>query len=174
MGSYQRRIRVARQVRSPASIKKKSIGKQQARETIVRALGEQLNALLSNSRAFMADAGAGFHPDLPPAAFHIARWLHAFGAAKVSRVAEAVAMDRSATSRLTARLIDLGLVEGRPDPADGRGVVLELTDLGRKSIERAITRKGDVFRQKIEPWSDTDLELFAALLCRFNDLPLRR
>ena len=35
------------------------------------------------------DAATAFHPDLPPAAFHIAHWLHSFGAAKVSQVAEA-------------------------------------------------------------------------------------
>ncbi|WP_277043027.1 MarR family transcriptional regulator [Caballeronia mineralivorans] len=140
------------------------------REAHVRALGEQLNALLSASRALMVEAGVTFHPDLPPAAFHIAHWLRSFGAAKVSRVAEAVAMDRSATSRLTARLIDLGLVEARPDPADGRGVVLDLTDAGRKSIDLANNRKGDVFRQKIDSWSNADLELFTAFLRRFNDL----
>ena len=145
--------------------------KRTAREIHVRALGEQLNALLSASRAVMADASATFHPELPPAAFHIAHWLHSFGAAKVSRVAEAVAMDRSATSRLTARLIELGLVEAWPDPADGRGVVLDLTDSGRKSIDRAISRKGDIFHQKIDTWSNADLELFAAFLRRFNELP---
>jgi DNA-binding MarR family transcriptional regulator len=167
------RKKIPGRVRTQAASKRNPSGTRTARETLVRTLGEQLNALMSASRALMADAVTAFHPDLPPAAFHIARWLRSFGAAKVSRVAEAVAMDRSATSRLTAGLINLGLVEARPDPADGRGVVLDLTDLGRKSIDRAITRKGDIFRQKIENWSSADLERFAALLRRFNDLPPR-
>jgi DNA-binding MarR family transcriptional regulator len=148
-------------------------GTSTARKALVRALGAQLNALLSASRALTVDAATAFHPDLPPAAFHIAHWLHSFGAAKVSQVAEAVAMDRSATSRLTSRLIEMGLVEARPDPADGRGVVLDLTNSGRKSIDRANARKSDVFHQKIETWSNADLELFAALLLRFNQLPSR-
>jgi DNA-binding MarR family transcriptional regulator len=139
------------------------------REALVLALGEQLSALLSASRALTAEAAAVFHPDLPPGAFHIARWLHAFGPAKVSSVAEAVAMDRSATSRLTARLIDLGVIEARPDPSDGRGVVLSLSDQGRRKISRAIARKGDVFQQRIETWSGADLERFTSLLRRFND-----
>jgi DNA-binding MarR family transcriptional regulator len=148
-------------------------GTSTVRKALVRALGAQLNALLSASRALTVDAATAFHPDLPPAAFHIAHWLHSFGAAKVSQVAAAVAMDRSATSRLTARLIEIGLVEAQPDPADGRGVVLDLTNLGRKSIDRANARKSDVFYQKIETWSNADLELFAALLRRFNELPPR-
>jgi DNA-binding MarR family transcriptional regulator len=144
-----------------------------AQKTLVLALGGQLNALMSALRALTVDAATALHPDLPPAAFHIAHWLHSFGAANVSRVAEAVAMDRSATSRLTARLIEIGLVEARPDPADGRGVVLDLTNFGRKSIDRANARKRDVFLQKIETWSDADLELLTALLRRFNELPPR-
>ncbi len=159
------------QAKTPSSNKKKLLVTHASREVLVLALGEQLSALMSASRALMADASATFHPDLPPAAFHIAQWLHSFGAAKVSKVAEAVAMDRSATSRLTAKLITLGLVEALPDPADGRGVVLGLTEFGRKSINHAIAQKGDVFYRKIEGWSDVDLQLFAAYLRRFNELP---
>ena len=141
------------------------------RETLVLALSEQLSALLSASRSLTIETSAEFHPDLPPAAFHVARWLHAFGPAKVSRVAEAVAMDRSATSRLTARLVDLGLVEARPDPSDGRGTVLSLTQRGRRKIRHAILHKSDAFRQRIDDWSDVELEQLERLLRRFNGLP---
>ncbi len=140
------------------------------REALVRALGGQLNALLSASRALMSEASTTFHPELPPAAFHIAHWLYSFGAAKVSQVAEAVAMDRSATSRLTSRLINLKLIEAQPDTADGRSIVLDLTDFGRQSIDKAITHKGNIFRQKIENWDDADLESFYKLLERFNSV----
>ena len=133
------------------------------------ALGQQLSVLLSASRALMVEAAATFHPDLPPAAFHIAHRLRAFGASKVSSVAEAVAMDRSATSRLTARLIECGLVVAHPDPADGRGTVLDLTKLGRIKVDQASACKGAVFRQKIATWSNSDLQLFADLLARFNN-----
>jgi DNA-binding MarR family transcriptional regulator len=127
------------------------------RDGLVLALGEQLSALLSASRALTAEASASFHPDLPPGAFHIRVWLHAYGPANVSRVAEAVAMDRSATSRLTARLIALGLIEAHPDPSDGRGVVLALTDRGHKEVSRATARKDVAFRQRIDNFGDADL-----------------
>jgi DNA-binding MarR family transcriptional regulator len=162
---------VRRRVKTKARIERRSDRVRPDREVLILALGAQLSALLSASRALTAEASAVFHPDLPPAAFHIARWLHAFGSAKVSSVAEAVAMDRSATSRLTARLVDLGMIEARPDPSDGRGVVLKLTDRGRKRVSQALVRKGDVFRQRIDGWHDADLELLADLLRRFNDLP---
>jgi DNA-binding MarR family transcriptional regulator len=66
---------------------------------------------------------------LQPAAFHIAFWLHAFGPAKPSAVAQAVAMDRSAVSRLTRELVRLGLIETSTDRSDRRSVVLSLTTM---------------------------------------------
>ena len=139
------------------------------RPALERALGEQLNVLLSASRALVVEAAATFHPELPPAAFHIAHRLWAFGATKVSLVAEAVAMDRSATSRLTARLTECGLIVARPDPADGRGTVLDLTELGRIKVDQAMARKSSVFRKKIETLSYPELQLFTDLLGRFNN-----
>jgi hypothetical protein len=59
------------------------------------ALGVQINALLSASRALTERSAAQFHPDLRPAAFHLARWLFAFGPAKPSVLADGVAMDRA-------------------------------------------------------------------------------
>lgn len=140
------------------------------REAVVLALGEQLSALLSASRALTIETSAEFHPNLPSAAFHIARWLHAFGPAKASRIAEQVAMDRSATSRLISKLVELEMAEITPDPLDGRGVVVSLTRPGKTAIERAIHRKGDALRGRIEQWSDAEVKQLASLLRRFNGL----
>jgi DNA-binding MarR family transcriptional regulator len=40
-------------------------------------------------------------------------------------------LSQPALSRMVDRLVDRGLIERRPDPADGRGVRLSLTDTGR-------------------------------------------
>src|SRR5690349_10250705 len=80
------------------------------------SLGEQLNALLSASRAVTTEMAASFGADLQPAAYHIVQWLHAFGPAQASHVADGLAMDRSATSRLVRQLRQAGIVEARPDP----------------------------------------------------------
>lgn len=77
-------------------------------------------------------------------------------------------MDRSATSRLVRQLKQAGIVESRPDPADKRGVILSLTDQGVTKIRAAIKYKGEVFRRRLDGWSEADLRLFTALLRRFN------
>lgn len=132
------------------------------------SLGEQLNALLSASRAVTTEMAASFDAELQPAAYHIVQWLHAFGPAQASHVADALAMDRSATSRLVRQLKQAGIVESRPDPADRRGVMLSLTDQGSDKMRATIKHKGEVFRRRLDGWSEADLRLFTTLLRRFN------
>jgi DNA-binding MarR family transcriptional regulator len=155
----------------PAATERRAAGHPMGREDLVRALGRELAALLSASRALTTQSAADFHPQLPPAAFHIAGWLHSYGPAKSSRLAREVGMDRSATSRLTAQMVSLGLVAAAADPEDGRGVVFELTAKGERHVRDASVRKGRVFNERIADWSDADLTGLAALLHRFNNRP---
>ncbi len=153
----------------PAAAERRAAPDPVGREDLVRALGRELGALLSASRALTTQSAANFHPDLPPAAFHIAWWLHSYGPAKSSRLALEVGMDRSATSRLTAQMVSLGLMSASSDPHDGRGVVFKLTARGESRVASAAARKGQEFNERIADWSDTDLMGFAALLHRFNN-----
>lgn len=147
----------------------RSVAAARLRDELLHALGHELGALLSASRALTTQSAANFHPELAPAAFHIAWWLHSFGPAKSSRLAAEVGMDRSATSRLTAKMVKLELVAASPDPDDGRGIVFKLTAKGERRVASASTRKAQVFNERIVDWSEADLTVFAALLHRFND-----
>src|SRR6218665_2277332 len=110
----------------------------QARREVELALGVELNALLSASRALTERTAAAFHPGLQPAAFHLARWLYAYGPANPSILAEAVAMDRSSTSNLIGRMKAVGLVESAPDPADRRAGKGSLTTEGMSRRHEAL------------------------------------
>lgn len=134
-------------------------------------LGFELNALLSASRALTERAAAAFHEELRPAAFHLARWLYAYGPAKPSAVAEAVAMDRSSASALFGRMTSLGLLQSDRAPEDGRSVLVSLTDAGRTQVERALALRRDELEQRVEGWSEEDLDRLVSLLHRFNELP---
>ena len=141
------------------------------REQLVRALGAALNVLVSQARALTAQASAIFHPELQPAALHIALWLNSFGPAKPSAVAEAVNMDRSAASRLTRELVRLGLIATQTDPSDGRSIVLSLTADGRRRVAAAMQLKGATFRDRLASWSAKDIVLCTELLERLIDVP---
>jgi DNA-binding MarR family transcriptional regulator len=144
--------------------------KKTTRDQRIRALGFALNGLVSQVRALTAQASATFHPELQPAAFHIALWLNSFGPAKPSAVAEAVNMDRSAASRLTRELVRLGLVATQTDSSDGRSIVLSLTADGRRRVEVAMQLKTTTFRNRLASWSEKDLVLCTQLLQRLLDV----
>jgi DNA-binding MarR family transcriptional regulator len=141
------------------------------RERLVLALGAELNALIGASRALTERSAAVFHPELRPAAFHLARWLFAYGPAKPSVIADAVAMDRSSTSALLGRMKSLGLVERLPDPADGRAVRLSLTDDGTARVLAALDLRGSSFLTRLDGWRTEDIRAFTDLMHAFNASP---
>lgn len=138
------------------------------RERLELALGEQVNALLSATRALTERSAARFHEGLQPAAFHIARWLSAFGPAKPSVIADAVGMDRSSTSTLIGRMRSLGLVSASPDPDDGRGVIVDLTDSGRVRVAGALADRGAELHARTADWSTGELSQLVTLLGRLT------
>ena len=71
---------------------------------------------------------------------------------RMSELNRHVLLSQPALSRLVDRLADRGLVQRQTDPADGRGVLLALTDAGRalqrqvgsrhaRGVARAMTRE---------------------------------
>ncbi|MDH6676459.1 DNA-binding MarR family transcriptional regulator [Rhodococcus sp. LBL1] len=136
------------------------------RRELELSLGEQINALISATRALSEQSAAAFHDGLQPAAFHIARWLHAFGPARPSAAAEAVRMDRSSTSTQIGRMRALGLIVSKPDPQDRRGVVVELSAEGHARVSATLSERGAYFFDRLTSWSDTDIRQLTQLIER--------
>ncbi len=59
---------------------------------------------------------------------------------RMSELNRHVLLSQPALSRMVDRLVDRGLVQRHTDPADGRGVLLSLTDAGR-AVQRGIGRR---------------------------------
>jgi DNA-binding MarR family transcriptional regulator len=92
-----------------------------------------------------------------------------------STLAERVAADPSTVSRQTATLVDLGLVERRPDPADRRAVQLAVTEEGTELFRRMREDRVAMFDSVLADWSDADVDQLTELLTRFTtDLERRR
>ncbi|MDQ1462972.1 MAG: hypothetical protein QOI08_4456 [Actinomycetota bacterium] len=138
------------------------------RSALVAEVGAQLSRLLAAARAHTTEAASRFHPHLPPAAFHVASWLLAFGPSRTSDIANGTAMDRSAVSRLIDALGAAGLVRVEVDPSDRRANSVRLTPAGRRHVTRAVEWKGGVFNDRLAQWSTRDLEHLARLLAKFN------
>ncbi|MEH1016255.1 MarR family transcriptional regulator [Micromonospora sp. CPCC 206060] len=140
----------------------------ESRHKIELALGARINALISATRALSERSAAHFHPQLQPAAFHIARWLYAFGPARPSEVAEAVGMDRSSTSTLIGKMRALGLLDSSPAPDDRRSIIIQLSSEGQERVAATLEERGKEFYARTQDWSTEDLARLVELLGRLT------
>ncbi|GAB3679501.1 MarR family winged helix-turn-helix transcriptional regulator [Angustibacter aerolatus] len=97
--------------------------------------------------------------------FHLIR----HGAMRSSALAEAVVSDPSTVSRQTASLVDLGLVERLPDPADRRAVLLAPTPAGVELFHQMRAERDEMFHLLLDDWSDDDVRDLTRLLTRLTD-----
>ncbi len=91
------------------------------------------------------------------------------GPRRQGELAEAARLDPSTVSRYVGQLVREGLVERRPDPADGRAVQLVATPSGHTVQQEISAQRDEMLRRALSGWSPTDLQTLTMLLARFND-----
>jgi DNA-binding MarR family transcriptional regulator len=91
------------------------------------------------------------------------------GPQRSSALAAAVCVDPSTVSRQIADLVDLGLVERRADPHDGRATLLAATESGEARHLLVHERRDRAFAVMLADWSDGDVRALVGLLRRLND-----
>jgi DNA-binding MarR family transcriptional regulator len=91
------------------------------------------------------------------------------GPQRSSSLAAAVCVDPSTVSRQIGDLVDLGLVERRADPHDGRATLLAATQAGEMRYQQLHERRDRAFALMLAEWSDPDVSALVDLLRRLND-----
>jgi DNA-binding MarR family transcriptional regulator len=91
------------------------------------------------------------------------------GPQRSSALAAAACVDPSTVSRQIADLVDLGLVERRADPNDGRATLLAATEAGEARHRMVHERRDRAFAVMLADWSDADVHTLVGLMRRFND-----
>lgn len=86
-----------------------------------------LNLIFARARSLWKESAARIHPELQPAGYKLLTFIAHEGSANAHRLADRFEMDKSVVSRQMRMLEELGLVESRPDEADGRQRVLTAT-----------------------------------------------
>jgi DNA-binding MarR family transcriptional regulator len=105
--------------------------------------------------------------DLDRPSFMLLNTLVCAGPSRVTTLAATVHSDPSTVSRQAAHLVNMGLVERRADPGDGRASLLAVTDAGTALLERARQRRDDRTAAIIGSWQSAEREQFADLIDRF-------
>ncbi|MDQ1546882.1 MAG: hypothetical protein QOH69_1786 [Actinomycetota bacterium] len=132
------------------------------------ATASELRVLVAKLRRRLADqASPG---DFTPSQAAVLTRLLSEGPATLTTLAKAEAMRPQSMSAIISALQAGGVVEGRPDPADGRQTILALTDAARERVERARVIKNDwlfhSIRAKYTPAEQAELTRSVELLQR--------
>ena len=107
-----------------------------------------IDAVLRATQAFVGLALRSLEQAGAPitlAQYRMLAALHADENQNVRNLASTLGVERSTATRMYTRLVNAGLVERKGDPADGRAVVVSLTQKGRKVVAAvAQARRDDI------------------------------
>lgn len=138
---------------------------------LASALAQDLRALLGKLKRRLRDqAHVG---DLTPSQVAVLLRLEKEGPATASSLARAEGMRPQSIAPVIAVLESAGLVNGAPDPADGRQTLLSLTDACRKWAEKGRAARQDwltrTLQARLSAQEQGELAKAVALLKRLVD-----
>lgn len=101
-------------------------------------------------------------------AYLLLRKMETRGPVGVKVLAEEFQLDISTVSRQAAALEAKGLVQRLSNPADGRGILFQITSLGHTQLAEVRQARLEKYAELLEDWSTEDRQKFGELLARFN------
>ena len=134
----------------------------------LRRIEAEVGTLIRRVKRVMGERAREVHPDLHPMTYVILTHLAAHGPLRGADLSDAFGMDKGGVSRQVQALVDLGLVERRPDAEDRRAILLDATDEGRRRLQEMSRSRSDRFDQRLSGWSDAELSDFASQLAAYN------
>lgn len=139
-----------------------------ARYDDLRRIEAEVGTLIRRVKRVMGERAREVHPDLHPMTFFILTHLAKEGPMRAADLSDTFGMDKGGVSRQVQTLVDLGLVERRPDVEDRRAILLDATEEGRTRLAAMSRSRSDRFDRRLSAWSDAEIESFADQLAAYN------
>ncbi|MFG2135988.1 MarR family winged helix-turn-helix transcriptional regulator [Streptomyces sp. NPDC048650] len=143
-------------------------GEQTGVDHVFLSLERELAVFLRRARASSGELAREVHPDLEPAAYGLLVRLADAGAQRATELAAYFGVGKATMSRQLHALEKLGLVAREPDPADGRAVLVRITDEGRERFTRVRTARRARYARRLASWERPEVAELARLLNRLN------
>ena len=121
-------------------------------------------------RRALTERAALVHPYLQPSSYVMLGPPHRGGTAPLGRHRGEVRPGQGCgVSRQVQHLVELGLVERTPDPADGRATILTATDEAKERVDAVRRRRIVELDARLAEWSSEDLEELVRRFARYNE-----
>ncbi|MFI6443084.1 MarR family winged helix-turn-helix transcriptional regulator [Kitasatospora sp. NPDC050543] len=139
-------------------------------EKALLAVEREVALLFRRGRARVAELSRRVHPQLEGTAYSMLAYIEQAGRVRVTDVGAHFAVGKATVSRQIKALEELGLVAREVDPLDRRSALVSLTEDGAARYLRVRAARMERYRELMETWPQADVECFAELLGRFNEL----
>lgn len=134
----------------------------------ILALEAQLRVLARRVRRNISERASALDPSLGEVGFAVADHLYRNGEVRQRDLVADIATEKAAVSRAVSQMVELGLATREPDPQDGRGHLVALSDTGKRRMDGLLGARRAEFRAKLAGWDDGELQAFVAMLERYN------
>ena len=134
----------------------------------LRLLESEVGVMIRRIRRVLWERARAVHPDLQPASYLMLAYLADHGGLRGSAIAEALCIDKGAVSRQLHHLVELGLVDRTPDPADGRATLVSASADAVRRIKDVAEDRRRWLDARLGDWTDEELAGFAEVLGRYN------
>jgi len=132
------------------------------------ALEGELGVLIRRVRRVIAERAQAVHPELNGATYLMLGAIRERGQVRASEMAELFHIDKGAISRQVNQLLELGLVDKVPDPADARASLLSLTPDAETRLDEVTQFRRAWLEERLGDWTAADLDSFVNELARYN------
>ncbi|KAA1419387.1 MarR family transcriptional regulator [Nocardioides humilatus] len=138
------------------------------RTDTLRHLEQEVGVLVRRVRRIIGVRAVAVHPDLQGVSYLILGYLAQHSPMRASGLCTVFDMDKGAVSRQVQHLVDLGLVDRTPDPADGRATLITVSEEGTRRLGDVAQHRRKLLAERLGDWSADDLDQLGVLLSRYN------
>ncbi len=128
----------------------------------------EFGVLIRRVRRVIGERARAVHEGLQPSSYLLLSHLAEVGPSRSSVFVDAFDIDKGAISRQVQHLVELGLVERAPDPADGRAMLISATPDAVARLAAVQAERRRFLDARLDGWSDEELEMLVSMLGRYN------
>lgn len=129
-----------------------------------RALEAEFSDLMGKIQRLVAETATRLSPGLMPGDYKVFAAIVRAGSITATTLAEQLLMDKGQISRTVRALLEHGLIDRTPDPADARVSVLTPTADGLVKLDAARHPHQHSFVDALELWEVDDIRTLTRLL----------
>ncbi|TWH01948.1 DNA-binding MarR family transcriptional regulator [Nocardioides sp. J9] len=139
-----------------------------SRTDVLRELEGEVGVLIRRIRRVIGERARSVHPELLPASYLMLGYVRDNGPVRASAIGQVFDIDKGAISRQVQHLIDLGLIDRQPDPADGRATLLTASAEAVERMDSVAAERRRRLADRLDDWTPEEMSSFVATLRRYN------